>query len=190
MVEELSAKPVNMVRTENLEPIVAELVTKPRHEKVRGHLLRLLTEGLGADATSIDFERPLPEVRGRVDALLGRTVFEIKSDLVRERSDAEKQLSGYLPQREAETGQRFVGIATDGAEFRVYMVRDGRLDALGQFRPKVSEPRGLLGWLESVVALNDEIPPDVVSIQRELGRHSIAYHRAIREIEALWDPKG
>jgi SAM-dependent methyltransferase len=177
---------VIVVRTEDLEPIVAELVTKPRHEKVRGHLLRLLTEGLGADSTSIDFERPLPEVRGRVDALLGRTVFEIKSDLVRERSDAERQLSSYLPQREAETGQRFVGIATDGAEFRVYMVRDGRLDELGQFRPKVSEPRGLLGWLESVVALTDEIPPDVINVQHELGRHSIAYHRAIREIEALW----
>jgi hypothetical protein len=178
---------VIVVKTEDLEPIVAELVTKPRHEKVRGHLLRLLTEGLGADSTSIDFERPLPEVRGRVDALLGRTVFEIKSDLVRERSDAERQLSSYLPQRERETGQRFVGIATDGAEFRVYMVRDGRLDELGEFKPKVNEPWGLLGWLESVVALTDEIPPDVISVQRELGRHSIAYPRAIREIEALWN---
>jgi SAM-dependent methyltransferase len=178
---------VSSVNTEALEAIVAELVTKPRHEKVRGHLLRLLTDGLGADATSIDFERPLPEVRGRVDALLGRTVFEIKSDLIRERNDAERQLGSYLPQREAETGQRFVGIATDGAEFRVYMVRDGRLDELGQFKPKVNEPRALLAWLESVVALSDEIPPDVISIQRELGRHSIAYHRAIREIGALWN---
>jgi hypothetical protein len=181
---------VSTVRTEDLEPIVAELVTKPGHEKVRGHLLRLLTDGLGADATSIDFERPLPEVRGRMDALLGRTVFEIKRDLVRERGDAEAQLGRYLPQREMETGQRFVGIATDGAEFRVYMVRDGRLDELGQFKPRLKEPHGLLGWLESVVALHDEILPDVVAIQRELGRHSIAYHRAIREIETLWQDLG
>ena len=97
------------------------------------------------------------------------------------------QLSRYLPQREADTGQRFVGIATDGAEFHVYMVRDGRLDELGQFRPKVSEPRGLLGWLESVVALHDEIPPDVVAIQRELGRHSIAYHEPSERSRRLWD---
>jgi hypothetical protein len=165
---------VVVVRIEDLEAIVAELVTKPRHEKVRAHLLRLLTDGLGADATSVDFERPLPEVRGRVDALLGRTVFEIKSDLARERGGAERQLSSYLPQRERETGQRFVGIATDGAEFRVYMFRDGRLDELGQFKPKINEPRGLLGWLESVVALTDEILPDVIGIQRELGQHSIA----------------
>jgi hypothetical protein len=174
------------VQPEHLEPIVAELVTKPGHDKVRALLHRLLTEGLSADSTSIDFERPLPEVRGRIDALLGRTVFEIKRDLARERGDAEAQLSRYLPQREADTGQRFVGIATDGAEFRVYMVRDGRLDELGQFRPRLKEPRGLLGWLERVVALHDEILPDVVAIQGRLGRQSIAYHRAIREIEALW----
>ena len=175
------------MRPDDLEPIVAELARKPGHEKVRGHLLRLLTDGLGADATSIDFERQVPEVRGRIDALLGRTVFEIKRDLGRERGDAEAQLARYLPQREAETGQHFVGIATDGAEFRVYMVRDGRLVELGQFKPKVSEPRGLLGWLESVVALNDEIPPDVISIQRELGRHSTACRLAIREIEGMWE---
>lgn len=177
---------MSAVKTEELERIVAELVTRPGHEKVRGQLLRLLTEGLGADSTSIDFEKQVPEVRGRIDALLGRTVFEIKRDLTRERADAESQLARYLPQREAETAQRFVGIATDGNEFRVYMVRDGRLDQLGQFKPTPQEPRGLLGWLESVVALNEQIPPDVVSIQRELGRQSIAYHRAIREIESLW----
>src|SRR5918994_2097134 len=181
-----AAQWVRLVRPDHLEAIVRELVTKPGHEKVRGHLLRLLTDGLCADATTIDFERQVPEVRGRIDALLGRTLFEIKRDLVRERTDAEAQLARYLPQREVETGQRFVGIATDGAEFRVYMMRDGRLDELGQFKPNLREPRGLLGWLESVVSLNDEIPPDVVGIQRELGRHSIAYHRAIREIEALW----
>jgi hypothetical protein len=157
-----AAQWVSLVRSDHLEALVGELVTKPGHEKVRGHLLRLLTDGLGADATSIDFERQVPEVRGRIDALLGRTVFEIKRDLARERTDAEAQLARYLPQREAETSQRFVGIATDGAEFRVYMVRDGRLDELGQFKPNLREPRGLLGWLESVVALNDEIPPDVV----------------------------
>jgi len=174
------------VQAEDLERIVAELVTKPGHEKVRGHLLRLLTEGIGADSTSIDFEKQVPEVRGRIDALLGRTVFEVKRDLARERGDAENQLARYLPQREAETGQTFVGIATDGAEFLVYMVRDDRLDQLGQFKPTVREPHGLLGWLESVVALNDQIPPDVISIQSELGRHSVAHHRALREIEALW----
>ena len=169
-----------------LQAIIAELLTRGGHEKVRSHLHRLLTEGLRADSTAIDFERRVPEVRGRIDALLGRTVFEIKSDLRRELRDAEAQLASYLPDRERETGDRFVGIATDGTEFRVYMMRDSALDLLGTFRPKVDEPRGLLGWLESVVLLNEELPPDVESIRQELGRDSIHYSRALREIEALW----
>ena len=41
-------------------------------------LYRLLVSGLGADSNALDFERNLPEVRGRIDALLGRTIFEIK----------------------------------------------------------------------------------------------------------------
>jgi hypothetical protein len=152
------------VKQEKLQEILAELVTKPGHEKVRALLHRLLTDGLGASSTSIDFERPVLEVKGRIDALLGRTVFEIKRDLTRERGDAEAQLLRYLPQRESETGQRFVGLATDGAEFRVYMVKDGNLDQLGQFKPKVDDPHALLRWLESVVVVGDDIPADVTTI--------------------------
>src|SRR5437588_540867 len=70
---------------EDLREIVTELLSRPGHEKVRAHLHRLLTDGLGAKASEIDFERQVPEVRGRIDALLGRTVFEIKSDLRRGR---------------------------------------------------------------------------------------------------------
>ena len=56
--------------------------------------------GLGAESELIDFERQVPEVHGRIDALLGRAVFEVKSNLTREQADAESQLLRYLPQRE------------------------------------------------------------------------------------------
>jgi len=98
---------------DRLREIVAELVTKPGHEKVKALVYVLLTEGLGASSWEMDFEKPLPEVRGRADALLGRTVFEFKRDLRRETGAAEEELTRYLSQREAETRERFVGIATD-----------------------------------------------------------------------------
>jgi hypothetical protein len=174
------------VKKDRLQGIVAELVSRPGHTKVTALLHTLLTDGLGADSTLIDFERPVPEVRGRIDALLGRTVFEVKSDLTRERSDAEGQLLRYLPEREKDTGQRFTGIATDGAEFRVYIVRASKLIDIGLYRPKVDDPQGLLGWLESVVVLATEIPPDIDSVRRELGRESVAYRSALKDIEAMW----
>ncbi len=47
------------------------------------------------------------------------------------------QLERYLPQRKAETGVDFVGVATDGATFRVYEHRDGALRQLGaDFKPR------------------------------------------------------
>jgi len=172
---------------DKLQRIAIELASKPGHEKVRTLLYQLLTDGLRADESSIDFERQVPEVRGRIDALLGRTVFEIKRDLLRERGDAEAQLLRYLPQREIETKQRFTGIATDGGEFRVYIVRDGKLAEIGQYRTKADDPRELLRWLESVVVLTTEIPPDVEGVRRELGRESIAYHRALEDIDMMWN---
>src|SRR3990172_11989539 len=99
---------------ERLREMVVELLSRPGHEKVRALCYVLLVQGLGARSSEVQFERPIPEVRGRVDALLGRTVLEFKADLRREQKDAEEQLTRYLRQREKETSERFVGIATDG----------------------------------------------------------------------------
>jgi hypothetical protein len=170
----------------SLQPIVSELVSKPGHEKVRTLLHKLLTDGLGAESTSIDFEKPVPEVRGRIDALLGRTVFEVKSDLKRESNDATTQLGRYLPDRERATGTRFLGVATDGATFRAYEFREDAVQQLGpDFKSSIEEPRAVLGWLESVVTVQDRLPPDIQSIRIQLGRESVAYQRALRDLGAI-----
>ena len=62
--------------------IVADLV-KPgsgKHERVRTHIQTLLTIGIGMAPADVQFERNvrIHEVRGRIDALLGRTIFEFK----------------------------------------------------------------------------------------------------------------
>ena len=111
----------------DLREIVLELLSRPTHEKVRALVHRLLTDGLGAKSTEIEFERSLPEVHGRTDALLGYTIFEFKTDLRRETKAAEEELTRYLTDRERQTGERFVGIATDGATFVPYELRAGNL---------------------------------------------------------------
>lgn len=173
--------------TEDLQEIVAELVTRPGHEKVRHLLAKLLTDGLGASSKDISFEHQTVEVRGRIDALLGRTVIEIKSDLRKEAFEA--QLAGYLKDRRAQTGHDFVGIATDGASFKVFeLAPDGeKLAALGAHMPDIDAPHALLRWLDSVVALQDKLVPDLARIRVELGRESVLYRRAMRELRALAD---
>ena len=171
---------------ERLSDIVGELATRPGHEKVRTLVYELLVGELGASSTEIEFERRLPEVRGRLDALLGNTVFEFKRDLTREQRDAEEELSRYLAQRERETGERFIGIATDGARFSPYELRDSSLVGLRPFQTSVDDPHSLVTWLDAAVSVRPDLPPDPITVQRELGRESLAYQRARALLEGCW----
>lgn len=170
----------------DIEEIVAELVTRPRHEKVRLAISRLLIDGLGANLRHYSLEENTFVIRGRIDALLGRTIIEIKSDLTRE--EYRHQLAGYLKDQRSKTGRDYVGIATDGADFYVHALgEDDELIDIGSFKPNIEEPEKILSWLESVVALQDRLLPDVQRIRLELGRESILYTRALRQIESAWE---
>lgn len=106
---------------------------------------------------------------------MGRTVIEIKSDLRHELANAKRQLSRYLPQREEETGQRYVGLATDGAEFIAYETQGDTLRELTRHETRRDKPRDLVAWLEGVVAVQDRLPADALNIINELGRESTAF---------------
>ena len=179
-----------MLTPEELDALIAELASRPRHEKVRVLVHRLLVDGLGADSQDIDFEKPVPEVRGRIDALLGRTVFEFKSDLRRERGDAEEGLTRYLADREEQTGETYVGIATDGADFTAYFLKGDQVEQVNAHQTDPDTPRELLIWLQSVVATGDGLLPDPHTITREFGRGSFAAHRALDTLGVLWEQIG
>ena len=175
-----------MLTAEERDGLVSEIASRPGHEKVRALLHRLLVGGLGADSRDIDFEKPAPEVRGRIDALLGRTVFELKSDLRRERREAEDGLTRYLSERQSQTGENYVGIATDGAEFVVFSLRGGRVAEIGAHRTDPEAAQASLAWLQGAVALGEEILPDPHTVEREFGRGSLAARRALEGLADLW----
>ena len=179
-----------MLTPEERAELVSELATRPGHEKVRVLLHRLLVDGLGADSRDIDFEKPVPEVHGRIDALLGRTVFELKSDLNRERRDAEEGLTRYLTEREGQTGERYIGIATDGADFIAYFLKNGHVVEADACRTDPSAPQELLAWLQGAVAIGDSLLPDPDTITREFGRNSLAAQRALDDLSRLWSTFG
>ncbi len=179
-----------MLTAEERDALVSELASRPGHEKVRVLLHRLLVGGLGADSRDIDFEKQAPEVRGRIDALLGRTVFELKSNLERERGDAEEGLARYLSEREGRTGEKYVGVATDGAEFAAYFLKNGAVVEVGAHRADKDAPRDLLAWLQGAVAIGDGLTPDPHTVKREFGRESLAARRALDDLGELWSRIG
>ncbi len=175
---------------ESLAELVQHLASRPGHEAVRVDVSRLLVDGLGARPGDVLFEQQVREVHGRVDALVGRTVFEFKSNLRRERADAEEQLTRYLTEREGATRERYTGVATDGATFIAYALQDGQLVPLQEFRTEAESPQGLLRRLSSLVVAAEEMPPEPETIRAQLGRGSIAWLRARNDMRCMYAEVG
>ena len=96
------------------------------------------------------------------------------------------QLTRYLADREQATGDRFIGIATDGAKFQVYNLHDSKVREIHHFSPSPETPRDFIADLESAVCTERELDPDPAWMRRELGRQSPAYIQAQEELNRLW----
>ena len=175
-----------MSLSERTLDILRNLARKPGHDEVKNFFAELLISEFGAERSAIDFERRVPEVKGRIDALIGRTVLEAKSDLKKEWVDVERRMPDYLKDREREEKQRFTGIATDGQAWAVFE-RVG--DAIVKIKDTILDPakgEQFLAWLDGVLALKSSLPPDALTIKSELGQDSVAYHRASQGLIAIW----
>lgn len=167
--------------------LLRHLHRRPGHDEVKADFRSLLVEEFGAQLHALDFERRVPEVRGRLDALIGRTVFEAKSDLDREWPDVARRMPDYLADREREEGERFVGIASDGLKWAVFELRDGALVTVRQTTLDPDRPEPFLAWLDGALALKSSLPPDPLTIRAELGSDSVAYHLVHEALAELWE---
>ena len=167
----------------NLESIFENLHRKSGHENVRVQIQNILTQGLGIDSSSIRQETNTVSFRGRIDTLLGRSIFEFKSNLDKERPAAEEQLQGYLADRESD-GNSYTGIVTDGAEYAAYILQDNRVEQINSIKPANLEQ--LLDWLRRILVLDDSIQPNADNIEKELGRESPTCQGVMLKLEAIY----
>lgn len=171
---------------ERLTAVVGQLSNRPGHEAVRALVNELCAVGLDVPNEDVRFEVTIPEIRGRMDALFGSTVFEFKRDLRRERGVAEEQLTRYIKERENTTQHRYLGIASDGADFIAYQVSDGKLIQLHDCKPSASDPRELLRWLDTAITVRGELSPDTQTIRAEFGREGMVFARSFQTLRKLW----
>jgi len=167
--------------------ILRHLYAKPGHDEVKADFRQLLVDEFGAALADLDFEKRVPEVKGRIDALIGRTVFEAKSDLDKEWGDVERRMPDYLADREREEGQHFVGIASDGRKWAVFELAAGKLAKVKETVLDPDEAGLFLAWLDGALALKSSLPPDALTIRSELGAGSVAYHLVDARLRALWE---
>lgn len=167
--------------------LLAHLATMPGHDEVKADFRDLLVREFGVELGALNFEHQAPVIRGRLDALIGRTVFEAKRNLDREMDDVLRRMPDYLADREREEGQPFVGIASDGRKWVVFEMAAGQLVRVKDTVLDPDRPEAFIAWLDGVVALKASLPPDPLTIRAELGQDSVAFRRVDRELRALWD---
>ena len=153
--------------------------------------LLLLTGGLGLEDhdLDVDLETQVPG-RRRIDIEVGYTVIEVKKDLRKAAvvKEAVKQLTGYVASRSDATGQRYVGILTDGADWRAYNMSGGVLTEATRFELKSSRQGlvPLLTWLEGVLAVRTGVLPVPQEIVKRLGAGSASYALDRTALAALY----
>jgi SAM-dependent methyltransferase len=174
-------------RQQHLPELVATLARRPGHESVRTLVADILRYGFGVAYHEIDHEVRLPEVHGRADTLFGSVVFEFKRDLRQELDDVQSRLPDYLAERERQTRRRYLGVATDGAIFIAYELREGGLVEIGKHEPNPQRAEALLAWLEPALSNRDDLLPDPLTVERELGRSSLSFARARGVLERIWE---
>jgi hypothetical protein len=167
--------------------LLHHLASRPGHDEVKSDFRQLLVEEFGAELGALDFERRVPEVKGRLDALIGRTVFEAKRNLDQEWDDVVRRMPDYLADREREEGERFVGVASDGLKWVVFERSGDQLIKLKETTLDRDKGEVFLAWLDGALALKVSLPPDPMTVRLELGQDSVAFRRANDALRALWE---
>lgn len=129
--------------------------------------------------------------RRRIDVEAGSTVVEVKKDLRKGKvkSEALEQLAGYVRKRINDTGRRYVGVLTDGAEWRCCHLVGDELQEVSSIT--LTGAKGdldkLVFWLEGVLATAKNITPNSREIALRLGAQSSAHALDRATLAALYD---
>lgn len=98
----------------------------------------------------------------------------------------EQELAGPVRARSDLTGQSYAGILTDGAQWRLYRLRGPNLVLVDRKTSSPREAGDLLGWLDSILATSQNLPPTRYEIDAKLGASSPAYILSTAELAALY----
>ncbi|MCC6554814.1 MAG: N-6 DNA methylase [Polyangiaceae bacterium] len=144
---------------------------------------------LSADNLEVVLEAQLGD-RRRIDVEVGATVIEVKKDLRvgNVRSEAVEQLKGYVLKREQQFARRYLGVITDGAEWRCYRLHLDQLVEVSATTVDMAKPDvdALLVWLEGVLATVRGIKPTPDEIRLRLGAGSSSHGIGKATLAALY----
>ncbi|MFN5854419.1 MAG: N-6 DNA methylase [Pseudanabaenaceae cyanobacterium] len=141
----------------------------------------LLQASLDLDDEDLDvmLESQLGD-RRRIDIEIGSVVIEVKKDLRKGKvlADAMEQLSGYVKVRTQQTGQNYIGILSDGLEWRCFHLKPSKeFVEVSKHLINATSPDAdkLIVWLDGVLATKQGVIPTPEEINNKLGVASSSY---------------
>ncbi|WP_141743029.1 N-6 DNA methylase [Corynebacterium sp. HMSC11E11] len=139
----------------------------------------LVAADLGLEDDNVVLEEQIGDgTRRRIDIATGRTIIETKKDFAKtDLSSAKEQLAGYIRTREENTGTEFIGILTDGRDWKLYDLQDDALAEVSAYRltTGAADQDRFLVWLESAMSTKERIAPTPEEIELRLGAKSSAH---------------
>jgi len=141
----------------------------------------LLQASLDLDDADLDIklESQLGD-RRRIDIEIGAVVIEVKKDLRKGKvlTEAIEQLAGYVSVRTEQTGQNYIGILSDGLEWRCFHLKPSKeFVEVSKYLVNASSPDvdKLIAWLDGVLATKQNVTPAPEEINNKLGIKSSSY---------------
>lgn len=181
--ESVAAPPRNS--RDSLRPLLAAITDKRRAHNAS--TLRaavrdlLLAADLGLTSQDVEMVDLDPPFGGRyIDIEVGYTVIQVKSKIGDERVilQSEGQLARYVQNRSRNAGQRYIGILTDGAQWRAYHLCGEALSCVTTYHSAPSgttDGMALYYWLEGVLATRQGIPASPIEVAQRLGAMSTSH---------------
>lgn len=159
------------------------------HDQRRALLLNFLREAFGIESTEVELERKIKaaEVRGRIDAFWRHLIIEVKTDLDRERDDAQVELKKYFEAQRHPLD--YLGLVTDGLRFEVYLYESqaAGVRRVSGFVLEADQPLHAFRHLDQVFFTGQRLAPTSGDIVIRLGQHSAVFNASLRRLGTLYD---
>jgi N-6 DNA Methylase len=156
------------------------------HDQRRQYLADLLRDGFGIDSEEVELEHrvKVDEIRGRIDLLYRRLLFEVKRDLDREDADVQAKLGLYLTR----VGESGFALTTDGTRFDAYRLGERGVNFVGRLPiSDVVSDETIFAWLDSFLFSQETVVPTAEDVVRRFGPDSPVYLALSDELRLLWD---
>ncbi len=146
---------------------------------------------------SIELDSEIPttseilQLRGRIDTIFGNIMIEFKKDLSTGLDTAKKELYKYLLSYHEKYSKEYVGIATDGIEFKVFVPRFEdkvliEIEEVNSINLKNSTPEKILDWFDAYFFTQDKVTPTSSHIIHTFGIRSPTFQSSIKKLEELF----